>query len=595
MDRNSAIGLTLITLLLLVYFYYFGSSPKAEPQQEAPKKEILGEKIAPKSAVSADTADVFFKATAGTATDVVAETSELKITFSTLGGTIKTAELKNYKTYSGQKLELITPENNEFSLVATRNGKPVDLYGLYYTSEVITIQDTTIVTFKSVLADSSTIIQEYKLPATGFLVGYKIRSTAITDESLTFDWKNLIRLKEKSIADSRTNSGVGYYGDTEGFDRLSETSTDLEQEDLTAPVKWVSVKDKFFLASIIGGDEFKTGKVETSGNESDSTLVKRANIQLEIDSKSIATKGVSFYLGPNDYKKIGSIAPGFSRNVNIGWKPIYWINKFIIFPVFHYLTTIMNNYGVIIIILVVLLKLVLLPLSYKSYLSMSKMRILKPELDEIKERVGEDQVKVQQEQMKLYSQVGVSPFSGCIPVLLQLPILLAMFSLFPASIELRQQPFLWAEDLSTFDSPIMLPFLIPFMGSHISLFTILMTASTLIYTWQNNQLSSVTGPMKSMSYLMPFIFFFALNSFSAGLTFYYLVSNLVTFAQQAIIRRFVDEDKIKAIMEENRKKNAAGKAGKSSFMNRLQDAMKASEEARRKAEEDRKKGPKGRK
>ena len=298
-----------------------------------------------------------------------------------------------------------------------------------------------------------------------------------------------------------------------------------------------------------------------------------------------------FYVGPNDYKQIGKVTKDFAKNVYLGWPPVYWINKFVIFPVFHFLTQYITNFGLIIIILVILLKLVLFPLSYKSYLSMAKMKVLKPELDEIKERVGEDMTKVQQEQMKLYSQVGVNPISGCIPVLLQMPILFAMFYLFPASIELRQQPFLWAEDLSTYDSIVNLPFVVPFLGSHISLFTLLMTISTLIYTWQNNQISSVQGPMKSMSYIMPVIFLFVLNKFSAGLTFYYFVSNLVTFAQQAIIKRFVDEDKIKAIMEDNKKKNAAngGGAKKSKFMSKLEDAMKASEEARRKSEEERKK------
>ena len=216
------------------------------------------------------------------------------------------------------------------------------------------------------------------------------------------------------------------------------------------------------------------------------------------------------------------------------------------------------------------------------------MKVLKPELDEIKERVGEDMTKVQQEQMKLYQQVGVNPISGCIPVLLQMPLILAMFYLFPASIELRQEHFLWAEDLSTYDSIIRLPFTMPFgVGSHISLFTVLMTAATLISTWQNNQMSSVTGPMKSMGYIMPLFFFFILNSFSAGLTFYYFISTMVTFAQQAIIKRFVDEGKIRNIMEENRKKIAASGGTKSKFMSKLENAMKASEEARKKSSEER--------
>jgi YidC/Oxa1 family membrane protein insertase len=262
----------------------------------------------------------------------------------------------------------------------------------------------------------------------------------------------------------------------------------------------------------------------------------------------------------------------------------------VIFPVFHFLTGIISNYGLIIIVLVILLKLVLAPLSYRSYLSMAKMKVLKPDLDQIKEKHGDDMSKVQAEQLKLYQSVGVNPISGCVPVLLQMPILFAMFYLFPASIELRQQPFLWADDLSTYDSLIRLPFAIPFgVGDHISLFTLLMTISTLVYTWQNNQISSVQGPMKSMSYIMPVIFFFVLNSFSAGLTFYYFVSNLVTFGQQALIRRFVDENKIKLLLEENRKKNVAGTGKKSKFMSRLEDAMKASEEAKKKAQDERKK------
>jgi YidC/Oxa1 family membrane protein insertase len=196
---------------------------------------------------------------------------------------------------------------------------------------------------------------------------------------------------------------------------------------------------------------------------------------------------------------------------------------------------------------------------------------------------------VQQEQLKLYQQVGVNPVSGCIPVLLQMPIILAMFYLFPNSIELRQESLLWAEDLSTYDSLIRFPFTLPFgIGSHLSLFTLLMTVSTLIYTWQNNQMSSVTGPMKSMSMIMPLVFFFVLNSFPAGLTFYYFISNIATFSQQAIIKRFVNEDKIKAILEENRKKNIASGGKKSKFMTKLQDAMKASEEARKTSEDARK-------
>ncbi|HMI67134.1 MAG TPA: membrane protein insertase YidC, partial [Cyclobacteriaceae bacterium] len=249
---------------------------------------------------------------------------------------------------------------------------------------------------------------------------------------------------------------------------------------------------------------------------------------------------------------------------------------------FNFLQNYISNYGIIIILLVLFVKLLLTPLSYTSYMGMAKMKLLKPELDAIKEKNGDNMTQTQQDQLKLYQQAGVNPFSGCIPLLLQMPILFAMFYFFPVSIQLRQKHFLWAEDLSTYDSILNLPFSIPFYGDHVSLFVLLMTASTLVYTWQNNQISSVQGPMKSMSYIMPVIFMFVLNNFSAGLSFYYFVSNLVTFGQQAIIRRFVDEDKIKQIMENNRRKAATGTGKKSSFMAKLQDAMKAGEEARKK-------------
>jgi len=215
-------------------------------------------------------------------------------------------------------------------------------------------------------------------------------------------------------------------------------------------------------------------------------------------------------------------------------------------------------------------------------LAAAKMRLLKPEADIIDQKYPDNLPQAQQEKMKLYQQAGASPFSGCMPLLLQTPILFSLFYLFPNSIDLRQKAFLWAEDLSTYDSILNLPFSIPFYGNHVSLFVLLMTASQLIYSWQNNQIQSVQGPMKSMGYVMPVMFMFILNSFSAGLSFYYFISNLITFAQQAVIKRFVDEDKIMAIMNENRKNAALGKSKKSKFMAKLEDAMKASEEARKK-------------
>lgn len=613
MDKNSAIGLTLIAVLLMAYFYWF--APQPQPATEAPavtekQQSLPGDTTRKQTPIANDS---LLAATYGNLASVAQgkeslstiETEDLIITFSNKGGIIKQLELKDYTPYSdykkaretktntGKPLKLISPERTSFNLLSKYQGKDVDLYSLYYEANQKKNGDTTVVTF-TISLENGSFTQTYSIPSKGYEIGYALNQKgldqSIGSDNLTFQWSDQIQPLEKDLQDTRIYTTINYFSPNDGFDYLGERSTDTETATFANPVQWVSIKQKFFLSSIIAKKSFSGGEVSTI-YPPDTSVVKHARIKLFIPKSALTQSGerFKFYIGPNDYQVIGKVAEDFTKNVYLGWPPVYWINKYVIFPVFHFLTKFISNYGLIIVILVILLKLVLAPLSYRSYLSMAKMKVLKPDLDVIKEKYGDDMTKVQQEQLKLYQSVGVNPISGCVPVLLQMPILFAMFYLFPASIELRQQPFLWAEDLSTYDSIIQLPFTIPFgVGDHISLFTLLMTVSTLVYTWQNNQLSSVQGPMKSMSYIMPIIFFFVLNSFSAGLTFYYFVSNLVTFAQQAIIRKFVDDDKIKVLLEENRKKNATGTGKKSKFMAKLEDAMKASEEAKRKAAEERK-------
>ena len=601
MDRNSAIGLTLIAALLMVYFYWFAPepapAPKSTPAQSAQPQQSESGKQVETPADSSALAQAYGNLSGfaqGNEQVKVVENEDIRATFSNKGGFIKSVELKKYKTYSQKPLFLITPERSTFDLLTKYQGKEVDLYDLYYQLAESKKGDSTILAYTVKLSNGAYITHSYSIPARGYEITYSIKQKGLAEElggeTLTFRWNDKVQPLEKDLQDTRNNTTVNYFTVNEGFEDLDERSTS-DSEIIQQPVKWVSIKQKFFLASIIAKNNFSGAELATA-TPADSSIVEEQSLKLFIPKAQLieGKTDFKFYVGPNDYQEIDVVADKFEKNVYLGWPPVFWINKFVIFPVFHVLTKFIGNYGLIIIILVILLKLVLAPLSYKSYLSMAKMKVLKPDLDIIKEKYGDDMTKVQQEQLKLYQQVGVNPISGCIPVLLQMPILFAMFYLFPASIELRQQPFLWAEDLSTYDSLITLPFTIPFgVGNHLSLFTLLMTVSTLVYTWQNNQLSSVQGPMKSMSYIMPVIFFFVLNSFSAGLTFYYFVSNLVTFAQQAIIRRFVDDEKIKVLLEENRKKNAAGGGKKSKFMSRLEDAMKASEEARKKAEEERKK------
>lgn len=600
MDRNSAIGLTLIGAMLVVYFFWF--APKPEPPQTPVSTPSLSSdsvgKPAPQQTVKDDSLAAATFGSIATAFKgeeklTAVQTNKLNLTFTNKGGVIRYAELKNFKTYFGKPLVLIDERSSNFTLSTRYKGENLDLYSLYYDVSSVKMGDTTVVTFSVKPGDGAELIQTYKIPEDGYEIKYSISSTGFDkslSEQLTYQWSNAMRPREKDIHDSRNNTTITY---NEGgkVDWLTERSTEPQKETFGSDLKWVTFKQKFFLTGFISANGFKGGEIETSMNNADTSVVKQGSIKVFIDTQKLAngTADFKYYLGPNEYRKIGTVAEKYNQNVYLGWPPVYWINKFVIFPVFYFLTTFIHNFGLIIIILVILIRLILLPLSYRSFLSMAKMKVLKPELDEIKEKYGDDMTKTQQEQLKLYQQVGVNPISGCIPLLLQMPILFAMFYLFPNTIELRQEHFLWAEDLSTYDSIVNLPFNIPFYGSHVSLFTLLMTISTLVYTWQNNQMSTVQGPMKFMSYMMPIIFLFVLNTFPAGLSFYYFMSNIATFGQQAIIRRFVDDGKIRAIMEENKRKNAAGDGKKSKFMTRLQDAMKASEEARKQAEETKKK------
>jgi YidC/Oxa1 family membrane protein insertase len=593
MDRNSAIGLGLIAVIFVAYMY-FTSNEKPLPVTNEPvmtqpdtiRNPTAGEPAVSDSLLIKKYGDIG-TAMVGEVKTTSIENDELALTFSN-HGTLNSVELKNFKTYYQKPLILADPSSNQFALTAKINGSSVDLYKLIYQENRTTNGDTTVLTFTANVNSASTVKHTYLVPKSGYQVGYKLETQGLTlSENLVLDWRDNIPVQEKQLDDSRIRTTTNWYTIADGFDNISENSQDREIETINGPVQWASFRQKFFVSSIIASKPFAAGEFTTVVNIADTAHVKDATLKLFIPVADVSNKTASFkyYFGPNDYRLLDGVAESFERNVYLGWPPVKWVNQFIILPIFHLLENVFSNYGVIIMILVLIIRLLLTPLSYSSYLGMAKMRLLKPELDVIKEKNGDNMAQTQQDQMKLYQQAGVNPFSGCIPLLLQMPILLAMFYFFPVSIEFRQEHFLWAEDLSTYDSILTLPFSIPGYGDHVSLFVLLMTVSTLFSTWQNNQISSVQGPMKSLSYIMPVIFLFILNSFSAGLSFYYFVSNVFGFIQQAVIRRFVDEEKIMRVMEDHKKKLLAtgGTTGKKSrFMSKLEEAMKNSEEARKK-------------
>ena len=580
MDKNQATGLILLFGILFAYFTFFAPRPEEMPavKKEAEKVAAAQKKADSKQekALSSLLADSSLKIDT---TQLVLENADIRIRISPFGAQIRSVELKKYKTWDGKALQLLVPGRASQSLLLTTNGKAVDLATVPFNGKVISGNDSSVLELQSALPGMSNIRQHFVLPASGYQLRQEFNGSeaGLSDKAELRLVQDAVQL-EKDILQNRTTTNINYFAKEEGFNGLSETSLSEEKVEISKPLAWVSFKQKFFNWGLIAGKEFSGLSAVQKTDEADSLSVKRmeARLPLNLNKGSISFR---HYFGPNKFTLLKTVAEDYDRNVYLGLPVINLVNRFITVNVFSWLEGAISSYGIIIIILVLLIKILLFPLSYKSYISMAKMKVLKPELDEIKERTGEDMQKAQAEQMKLYQQVGINPLSGCIPLLLQMPVLLAMFNFFPNAIELRQQSFWWAPDLSSYDSIATLPFSLPGYGDHVSLFTILMTASTLVLTWYNNQTSTVTGPMQSMSYIMPVVFMFILNSLPAGLSFYYLVSNVVSIVQQQAIKRFVDEGELRKKLEENKVKNAGKK--KTGFAARLEEAMRQAQEAQK--------------
>jgi YidC/Oxa1 family membrane protein insertase len=583
MDRNQATGLFLISALLLVYLFFFSPKDKVEQNKSQATTSTAAKVAAPTPGVAPVPQ---LDSAAGPVRSIELQNPELTLTFSTQGGRVAAVRLNKYKTFFGKPLDLFDAQSARYNTkFRTLGGQTIDFASLNFSAgdPAPTADGGQQLAFTAPVG-GGTVTQTYTVPKTGYEVKYNLKLTgvAVAQEPLTLTFVDNVRQTEQDLKQNRNHTTINHYLATEDHGHLEETSEKPEEMKIATPIKWAADKHDFFVAGLIADSQpFASGQFNATVNMADSTFIKTLNTTLALpvaDVTSAAGGQYRFFFGPNQFNLLKSTAPGFDRNVVLGWGPFRWVNRFLIIPVFNFLEQYISNYGVIILLLVVLIKLVTWPLTYKTYESQARMKVLKPELDEIKAKYGDDQVKTQQETMKLYTQFGVSPLSGCVPTLLTLPILFAMFQFFPNAIELRQEPFLWARDLSTYDNPILLPFALPFLGSHISLFTVLMTISTLFMTYQSNQMNTAAmqGPMKFYSYLMPLVFFFVLNSFASGLTWYYLVSNIVTLGQQALTRSFVNDDKIRAQLEANKVKNKDKKPG--GFQARLAEAMKTAQE-----------------
>lgn len=607
MDKNTYTGFFLIVLIVIGSYFLLKPSDadikKEQLLQDSLKRVAAANVKTSANSIKTDTSKKvpvadsmilkapFGAASMGTEKFVTIENQELRVKLSTKGGRVYSVELKNYKTFDKQPLVLFNGDKNTFGLTFRAQDKPINTNDLYFTSTsggfTVAEKDSASLTMRLSYSPTQYIDYIYSLKGAGFKLGLTVRTTGLDNviaNSNTFnlDWSASLRKQEKDMKQERTYSAVYYKNSDDVVDDFGESKD--EQKAITdKKLKWVAYKEHFFSSVLIANQGIDKSDLSINTDVTSNSDVKQMKAHLAFTRGTDGSIPLEFYFGPNQYNLLKDQGNDLEKIVNIGWGPLKYINRFATIPIFNLLKKFNWNYGLIILALTVILKLVLSPLTYKSYLSMAKMRILKPEMDEIKAKVGEDNpTLLQQEYMKLYKKAGVNPLGGCLPLLLQMPIVLAFFRFFPSLFELRGQSFLWMHDLSTYDSVIKFA-PIGFLGGvdHLSLMCLLMTVSTLVYTYFNNQISGATGQMKYIGYITPIIFLVTLNSYPSGLNYYYFLANMFTFGQQYLIRLMVDDKKIHAQIQENKKKPEEKKK-KSGFQARMEEMMRQQQQAQAK-------------
>lgn len=529
------------------------------------------------------------------------------ITLTNQGGRVYNVELHDYKRFDSLPLYIFDPATANFALGFFARDKIISTDKLFFEpvwydtpkNSTIHLGDADSVRFGMRLhandtafsADKDRYIEfRYTMRKDEYMLGFELffhnlqSDISTPSGSINLTWKEDLNRNEQNLKDEREKTTIYYKLHQDDVEYLSETKGS-DSDDLRSKLDWVSFKSRFFLSTLISPvAPFEEALIETEVDpkraENGTYLQSmNASIFLPWEAQPDYLIPLEFYFGPNKHNTLKEYDMSLEKQVPLGGWLISWINKGVIL-IFDLMSSWGWNYGIIILMLAILIKLILFPIAMKTYRSSAVMRVLKPEIDEINARYPkqEDAMKKQQATMTLYKQAGVSPMGGCLPMLLQMPILWAMFRFFPSSIELRQQSFLWAKDLSSFDSILNLPFNIPFYGDHVSLFALLMAVSTLIYTMLNMKNTAGTNQMpgmKIMMYLMPIMFLGIFNNYASALSYYYLIINLITFAQMGLMRLVIDEDKIHQKIQESKGKPVK----KSKWMQRMEEAAKQQQRA----------------
>ena len=541
------------------------------------------------------------------------ENEVMTVRFSTRGGQITGVTLKDYTKYAprGQRdqlIELMDPASARFDMsFYVKNGlnnvKVNTMDYVFRAEPVETAGDARRVTMRLAVAENAWLEYEYLIynkqaPERDYLVDFNVRLVNMAPQmanqtSICIDWSNVSYQNEKGFQNENMYTTLAYRFPGESSIEELGMSDGAKSKSVSTAVNWVAFKQQFFSSVFIAPQNVSSANMAFDTAAPGSELLKSFSVQMAVPySAQVEGYDFAFYFGPNKYAILKKVTDNngadlhMERLIPLGWGIFGWVNRWCVIPVFDFLRNYIGSFGIIILILVILVKLVISPLTYKSYVSMAKMRLIKPQVDELNKKYPkkEDAMKKQQATMELYKKAGINPMGGCIPMLIQLPILIAMFRFFPASIELREQPFLWADDLSSYDSIVNLPFSIPFYGDHVSLFALLMAVSLFGYSYFNYQQTASSQPQMAgmkfmMVYMMPIMMLLWFNSYSSGLCYYYLLSNLFTIGQTLVIRRIVDDEKIHAVMQANAARKSKGK--KSKFQQRYEELMRQQEAQQR--------------
>ena len=617
MDKNTITGLVLIALLLIGFSWY--SRPSEEQLQaqqhyydsiaqvqkrEAELKQKAEAALANERQLKAatDSTALFFAARQGEEKQFTIENDLIRLTVDSKGGRIASATIKNY-----MEQDKVTP-------VSLFSGNDASMNFLFYnqretiqTADYIftpVAQTDTTLTMRLQADATSYIDLTYTLQPGSYLVQIALQAVGMADklsngkQSVDIEWQQRARQIEKGYTYENRLAELTYKLYDEGTETLSAASN--EEKEVAEPLNWIAFKNQFFSAVLISDAKFTQSKLSSQMESQGSGYIKsyRAEMSTPFDPTGAQPTLLNFYLGPNHYKTLSALDRGrdhdwdLNKLVYLGWPIIRWVNLIFTINLFDWLTGWGLSMGIVLLLMTLIVKIIIYPTTWKTYISSAKMRVLKPKIDAINQKYPkqEDAMKKQQEVMALYSQYGVSPMGGCLPMLIQMPVIMALFFFVPSAIELRQQSFLWADDLSTYDALITFPH-IPFLGDHVSIFCLLMTLTTILNTkymmqQQDNGANPQMAAMKWMQYLMPLMFFFILNDYPAGLNYYYFLSTLIGVVTTIVMRRTTDEAKLLAQLEANKKDPK--KMKKTGFAARLEAMQKQQEELMRQREQQRK-------